>query len=104
MTEFSLNVSGFIEYLIIISNIQALIIDTAFHYSEVATRCALWKKVFLEILQNSLATWFNSPEACNFIEKETLAQVFPCEFCEIFKNTYFEEYLWTAASDNLETS
>ena len=28
-------------------------------------------------------------EACNFIKKETLAQVFPCEFCEIFKNTFF---------------
>ena len=27
------------------------------------------------------------PEACNFIKKETLAQVFSCEFCEIFKNT-----------------
>ena len=24
-----------------------------------------------------------------FIKKETLAQVFSCEFCEIFKNTYF---------------
>ena len=28
-----------------------------------------------------------SPEACNFIKKETLAQVFSCEFCEISKNT-----------------
>ena len=28
-------------------------------------------------------------EACNFIEKETLALVFSCEFCEIFKNTFF---------------
>ena len=27
--------------------------------------------------------------ACNFIKKETLAQVFPCEFCEISKNTFF---------------
>ena len=26
-------------------------------------------------------------EACNFIKKETLAQVLPCEFCEISKNT-----------------
>ena len=26
------------------------------------------------------------PSACNFIKKETLAQVFSCEFCEIFKN------------------
>ena len=29
------------------------------------------------------------PEACNFIKKETLAQVFPCEFCEISKNIFF---------------
>ena len=26
--------------------------------------------------------------ACNFIKKETLAQVFPCEFCEVSKNTF----------------
>ena len=29
--------------------------------------------------------------------KETPAQVFSCEFCEIFKNTYFLEHLRTAA-------
>ena len=29
---------------------------------------------------------------------ETLAQVFPCEFCKIFKNTLFTEHLWTTAS------
>ena len=29
------------------------------------------------------------PQACIFIKKETLAQVFSCEFCEIFKNTLF---------------
>ena len=28
------------------------------------------------------------PEACNFIKKETLAQVFSCEFYEITKNTF----------------
>ena len=27
-------------------------------------------------------------EACNFIKKEALAQVFSCEFCEISKNTF----------------
>ena len=37
-------------------------------------------------------------EACNFIKKETLAQVFSCEFCEIFKNTFSTEHLWTTAS------
>ena len=37
------------------------------------------------------------PEACNFIEKETLAQVFSCEFCEISKNIFFTDHLWTTA-------
>ena len=37
-------------------------------------------------------------EACNFIKKEALAQVFPCEICEISKNTFFTEHLWTTAS------
>ena len=32
------------------------------------------------------------------------AQVFSCEYCEIFKNTYFEKYLWTAASENQDFS
>ena len=31
-------------------------------------------------------------------KKETLAQVFSCEFCNIFKNTFFTEHLRTAAS------
>ena len=33
-----------------------------------------------------------------FIKKETLAQVFSCEFCEISKDTFFTEYLPTTAS------
>ena len=28
--------------------------------------------------------------ACNFIKKETLAQVFSCEFCLISKNTFLQ--------------
>ena len=28
-------------------------------------------------------------EACNFIKKETLAQVFSCDFCKIFKNIFY---------------
>ena len=36
-------------------------------------------------------------ESCNFIKKEALAQVFSCESCEIFKNAFFTEYLWTIA-------
>ena len=36
--------------------------------------------------------------AYNFIKKETLAQVFSCEFCEISKNTFFTEHIWVTAS------
>ena len=32
------------------------------------------------------------------IKKETLAQVFSCEFCKISKNTFFTEHLWATAS------
>ena len=32
------------------------------------------------------------------IKKETLVQVFSCKLCEIFKNTFFTEHLWTTAS------
>ena len=34
-----------------------------------------------------------------FIKKESLAQVFPYEFCEISKNTFFAEHLRTTASE-----
>ena len=34
----------------------------------------------------------------DFIKKETLAQVLFCEFCEIFKNTFFTEHLRATAS------
>ena len=32
--------------------------------------------------------------------KETPGQIFSYEYCEIFKNTYVEEHLWTVASVN----
>ena len=34
------------------------------------------------------------PEACNFIKKETRAQVFSCEFWEIFNNTFSYRNFW----------
>ena len=30
----------------------------------------------------------------NFYKKDTPTQVFPCEFCDIFKNTFFIERFW----------
>ena len=51
--------------------------------------------------KNSRQTLANHrPEACNFIKKETLAQVFSCEFCKISNNILFTEHLQTTASVN----
>ena len=36
----------------------------------------------------------------NFSKKDTLAQVFSCEFCEISKNTFSVEHLWVTASNH----
>ena len=35
-------------------------------------------------------------------KKETVAQVFSCEFCKISKNTFFTKHLWANASDYLK--
>ena len=39
-----------------------------------------------------------TPEACSFIKKEALTQVFFYEFCKISKNTFSTEHLWVATS------
>ena len=75
------------------------IVTLNYHRTEsVAQRCSV-KKVFLETSQTSqentcAGDCFNkvaglTPQAYNFIKKESLAQVFSCEFCEISKNTFF---------------
>ena len=57
--------------------------------------------VLLEILRNSLEDTRArvsflielQAETCNCIKKQTLVQVFSCEFCEISKNIFFKEHL-----------
>ena len=44
-----------------------------------------------------------TPEVCIFIKKETLAQVFSCEFCEISKNTFLHRAPLVATSDFLDS-
>ena len=66
------------------------------------TRKHLYRSLFFNkvtgnfIKKETLAQVF-SCEFCeiagNFIKKETLAQVLSCEFCEISKNTFFLEHL-----------
>ena len=36
-------------------------------------------------------------------EKDTPAQVFFCEYCEVIKNTYFEKHLRITASEDTPT-
>ena len=65
----------------------------------VVLRCSV-KKVFWEISQNSRE---NACARVSFlikiIKKETLAQVYICEFCEISKNTFFHRTPLVAASE-----
>ena len=72
-------------------------------YSEtVALRCSV-KKVFLEIFQNlqestcAKVSLFN--KVAPFIKKETLAQVFSCEFCKISKIAFSYRTPPVAASE-----
>ena len=75
----------------------------------VTQRCSV-EKVFLDILQNSqennctivslLIKLQASASACNFNKKETLAQVFSCEFYEISKNTFSYRAPVVAASSS----
>ena len=59
---------------------------TSYSVAEAVIQGCSVKKVFLEILQNS-----QGKHLCHnlFFNKETLAQMFCCEFCEISKNTFF---------------
>ena len=74
-----------------------------YFYSEAVIRRCSVKDVFLEILQNPQENTcardsFTEPQACNFIKKESLAQVFSFEFCEIVKNNFFHRTPPVAAS------
>ena len=71
------------------------------------------KKVFLKILQYSQKLFaalefflikLRLLKKRLFTKKETLAQVFSCEFCEFFKSNFFTEHLRVTASVCLSLS
>ena len=80
----------------------------AWNTEAVVWRCSV-KKLFLKISQNSQE---NTCARVSFNEvaslrpatslKETLAQVFSCEFFQISKNTYLHRTPLVAASDHIE--
>ena len=68
-----------------------------YEFFKAATRGVAWKKLFLKISQYS-------QESCR---PETLLKTdsnkeFSSEYSKIFKNSFFEEHLLTAASDFLK--
>ena len=83
---------------------------TYLQLTEAATGCVLYEKVLLEISQNSkknTCIWVPfliKLQACNFIKKETLAQVFSCEFCKISKNTFLHRTPLVAVSEYQSSS
>ena len=42
-------------------------------------------------------------EVVGFIKKEIPSQMFSCEFCNIFKNSFSKEHLWVSGSINSAT-
>ena len=60
--------------------------------------CHIYLKICITIQFEGTDYEYNRPEACNFIEKDTLAQVFSCEFYETSKNTFLTEHVWMTAS------
>ena len=69
---------------------------------EVVVRsCSVKKGVLRNFVKLTVKHLCQSPFLNNFIKKVTLAQVFSCEFCEIFKNTFFHRTPLMEASKNL---
>ena len=63
------------------------------YFEEHMRTAASMGRLFRKVQQSSV-----QPQACNFIKKETVAQVFSCEFCEISKSTFFYRTPPVAAS------
>ena len=70
------------------------------HFDSVIKPVILYQKSLIGVLlKNFIFQFLNiiitkvRPKTCNFIKKETLAQMFSFEFCRIFKNAFFTEHL-----------
>ena len=61
--------------------------------------CLIALDIKIDKIQTCLNSTHNNllfndrPKSCNFIKKETLAQMFSCEFCKISRNKLFIEHI-----------
>ena len=71
-------------------------------------RCSVRKGVFRDFAKFTgkypcQSLFFNKVvdlSPATLLKKETLAQVFSCEFCKISTNTFLKEHLWVTASEH----
>ena len=92
-------ISNQVEYLR--WHFSAKRVNSLIHLWSSQRRCSVRKAVlrnFAKFLGKHLCQSLFLNNACNFIKKATLAQVFSYEFCEISKNTSFIDHLWETAS------
>ena len=72
------------------------------HFTEAATGGVLQKRCSRKFCNIHRKTPVLEPlcglSSLQFYQKETSTPMFSCEYCKIFKNTYFEEHLQTTAS------
>ena len=59
---------------------------------------AATREILQNLQENTCARASFLKKSWGLIKKETLTQVFTCEFCEISKNTFLTEHLRTTAS------
>ena len=64
---------------------------------EAAVEGGLWKKLLQHSQENKCAGVSSTRQHATRLKRDS-KQVFSCQYCEIFKKTYFEEHLRTAAS------
>ena len=97
--------SNVLSMLLQQGNLYNITTNSPCHFQKQSSSCSV-KKLLLKLMKNSqentcVGVSFNkvaSLQACNFTKKRLQCRVFYFEFCEIFKNTHFEEHLRRTAS------
>ena len=92
-------------------DLQMSVSDLSNQWWEAVVRMCSVKKVFFEISRNSLentcarVSFYErcGPQACNFIKKETPAQIFSCAGVSFLPEHLFLEHLWRLLLNDPDT-
>ena len=87
---FLLNIIQLCTFLETLGHLSCVEVATLVISEAVPQRCSVkrssWK--FCKIHRKTPVPENIRPQACNFVKKEVPPQVFCCEFCKFFKNTF----------------